>query len=361
MNSDSPLQLNDLDRRIWAEELDHFVPQRVFDAHTHIYNWSHYLDANKAQSAYGALFGTTWANANWQLANACDAALMPGREVHRLSFPFPFPHPCDFDAANRFLAEQLHSDPQSAGLMLVKPNMTADEVEDCLDRYGFLGFKPYRHYAVSGDIQTCRMLEFMPEHLIEVAHRRRLLIMMHVSKRDAIADPENIADLLDFCDRYPNAKWILAHCARSYSAWALERVAGRLRGLNNVWYDVSSVCESDAMVALMDGVGPERVMYGSDDIPVGVLRGKYIAFGYAWAYLSESNHQLGLTHCDPRMTFTRYEQLRAMRRAAHSIGLSRVEIEDLFHNTAWNLIQSVRERPGSGLADGLRMVDPGII
>lgn len=343
MNS-APLQLNDLDRRIWADELDDFVPQRVFDVHTHIYDWNHYLDANKAQSAYGALLGDKWANANWNLANACDAALMPGREVHRLSFPFPFPHPCDFRGANQFLADQLRNDPQSAGLMLVDPKMTADEVEDCVGRHGFLGLKPYRHYAVAGDIQNCRMIEFMPEHLIEVAHRRQLLIMMHVSKRDAMADPENIADLLDLCARYPNAKWILAHCARSYSAWAIERAAGRLRGLKNVWYDVSSVCESDAMVALMNGVGPDRVMYGSDDIPVGVLRGKYIAFGFAWAYLSETNHQLGLPHCDPRMTFTRYEQLRAMRRAAQSVGLSRSEVESLFHDTARGLIQSVRDR-----------------
>ena len=36
-------------------------------------------------------------------------------------------------------------------------------------------------------------------------------------------------------------------------------------------------------------------MYGSDDIPVGVLRGKYIAFGCAWAYLSETNHSLNLS------------------------------------------------------------------
>jgi len=88
----------------------------------------------------------------------------------------------------------------------------------------------------------------------------------------------------------------------------------------------------------MAAVGPERVMYGSDDLPVGVLRGKYVAFGYAWAYLSETNHRLDLSHCEPRMTFTRYEQLRAMRRAAIRLGLTRGQIEDLFYETARGLI-----------------------
>ena len=42
------------------------------------------------------------------------------------------------------------------------------------------------------------------------------------------------------------------------------------------------------------------------------------------------------------MTFTRYEQLRAMRRAAIRLGLRKDQIEDLFCNTAMRLMQSVR-------------------
>jgi glutamate-1-semialdehyde 2,1-aminomutase len=340
-----PLERTDLDRRIWEEELDDFVPQRVFDAHTHIYRWAFDLNPDKASGPYGALFaalGPTFAEATWEAANACDALLMPGREVHRLAFPFPFQHPCDFEGSNAFLANQMRQDPQSAGLMLVHPGTTAEHAEQQIERYGFLGFKPYRFYAASGDTVNCPITDFMPEHLIALADRRGLLIMLHLSKRDAIGDPDNIRDLLHLCDRYPNARWILAHCARSYSNWAIEKAAKQLRGLPNVWYDTSSVCESDAMDALYTGVGADRVMYGSDDIPVGVLRGKYIAFGYAWAYLSETNHAMNLSHCEPRMTFTRYEQLRAMRRAARRLGMTRKQTEALFHDTAVALIAAVR-------------------
>jgi glutamate-1-semialdehyde 2,1-aminomutase len=336
-----PLECTDLDRRIWTEELDEFVPQQVFDVHTHIYRWSFYTDPNKDKGPYRALLGETFAEATWELANTCDALLMPGREVHRLSFPFPFPYSCDFEASNAFLAREVGKDPRSAGLMLVHPSMTAEYAEQQIERSGFLGFKPYRFYATSGDAVNCGITEFMPEHLIAVADRRGLIIMMHLSKRDAIADPDNIAEMLRLCDKYPNARWILAHCARSYSSWAIEKAARQLRGLPNVWYDTSSVCESDALDALYTGVGADRVMYGSDDIPVGVLRGKYIAFGYAWAYLSETNHVLSLSHCEPRMTFTRYEQLRAMRRAAKRLGMTRQQNRALFHDTAVGLLRGV--------------------
>lgn len=342
-----PVEWNEVDRRIWTEELDGFVPRRVFDAHTHIYRWAFNRDPNKEATAFGELVGKRFAEAGATLLDACDAVLMPGREVHRLAFPFPFAPDCDFTASNEFLAEEVARDSESAGLMLTHPTMAEGDLERQIEAHGFLGFKPYRFYAVSGDAVECRLTEFLPEHQIRVADRHGLLIMMHLAKRDAIADPENIEDLLRLCEQYPNARWILAHCARSYSAWAIEKAADRLRGLPNVWYDTSSVCESDAIEALCNGIGPERVMYGSDDVPVGVLRGKYITFGFAWAYLSETNHSLNLTHCEPQMTFTRYEQLRAMRRAALRLGLSQEQIEAMFYTTAAELIAAVRAGRGS--------------
>ncbi|MBI3861004.1 MAG: amidohydrolase family protein [Planctomycetia bacterium] len=346
------MELNDVDRRIWEEELSAFVPARVFDAHTHVYRWAFNLDPHKETGAYKSLLGEEYADATWELANRVDQALMPGREVHRLSFPFPFQHPCDFAASNAFIASETAKDPQSAALMLVHPGMTAEEIERDLDRHRYLGFKPYRFYSSTGDAVDCRLTDFMPEHQIAIAHRRKLIIMMHLAKRDAIADRDNQTDLVRLCEKYPNVRWILAHCARSYSSWAIEQAAATLRKLPNVWYDTSSVCESDAMDALYNGVGCDRVMYGSDDIPIGVLRGKYIAFGYAWAYLSEKNQSLNLSHCDARMTFTRYEQLRAMQRAARRLGMTPAQNQALFYDTAAALIDSTRklapvsQRPG---------------
>jgi len=244
------------------------------------------------------------------------------------------------------VAEQTAGDPQAAALMRVHPQITAGEIERAVDEHGFVGLKPYRFYSSTGDAVECRITDFLPEHQIEVAHRRGLILMMHLARRDAIADELNLTDLQRLCDKFPGARWILAHCARSYSSWAIERAMqitrGRLRELPNVWYDTSSVCESDAIEALLQAVPPERVMYGSDDVPVGILRGKYITFGYAWAFLSEENQSLNLSHCRGEMTFTRYEQLRAMQRAARSVGLTPEQIQALFCDTATALIAAAR-------------------
>lgn len=341
------LKPNDLDRRIWETELEGFVPRHVFDVHTHVYRWSFNLDPAKETGPLREIIGGGFPEADWAALEASDAALMPGREVHRLAFPYPFPHACDFAGASRFAAAQAGGDPCSGALMLVHPSMTSEHLETQLRGGAFLGFKPYRFYSVTGDAVACRIADFLPEHQVQVAQRHGLIVMLHLAKRDGIADPENQEDLVRLAADYPRVRWILAHCARSYSAWAVDRAAGRLRGLPNVWYDTSSVCESDAIEALISGVGPDRVMYGSDDLPVGVLRGKYVTFGHAWAFLSETNHAMDLSHCDPRMTFVRYEQLRAMRRAAKRLGLGPGQIEDLFHNTAARLVESVRAGAGT--------------
>jgi predicted TIM-barrel fold metal-dependent hydrolase len=334
------MQLNDVDRRIWTEELTQFVPTQVFDVHNHYYRW----DLNTApdkETGHAAGLGRDFPDSDHALCDAWDVLLLPGRQVRRLSFGCPLWSLSDFEVSNHFTAEQTSRAPGSGALMMVHPGMSCDYIEEQIREHGFLGFKPYRMHATTGDIVECRITDFLPEDQIAVAHRHGLIIMLHIAKRDAIADQTNIDDLVRLTAKYPSAKWILAHCARSYSAWAIERAARSLRGLPNVWYDTSSVCESDAIEALMAGVGPEKVMYGSDN-PVGVCRGKYIAFGYAWAYLSETNHALGLAHCNPQMTFVLYEQLRAMRRAAIRLGLTRTQIDDLFYNTAARLVQSAR-------------------
>ncbi|HZM06508.1 MAG TPA: amidohydrolase family protein [Candidatus Saccharimonadales bacterium] len=336
------IELTDLDRRIWEEELDEFVPKRVFDVHTHAYRWAFNTDPQKDMGAAYSFIGRDFPEADWAALELCDRLLMPGREVHRLAFPFPFSPGCDFPASNEFVIRQTQQDAASAALMLVHPSMSADFLDAEAERCGFLGFKPYRTYSTTGDASQCRITDFLPTHQIEVAHRRGLIIMLHLSKRNALADPQNLDDLALLTDQYPDAKWILAHCARSYSSWAIEKAAGRLRALRNVWYDTSSVCETDAFDALYSAAGIERVMYGSDDIPIGVTRGKYITFGFAWTFLSEHNHSLSLAHADSRMTFTRYEQLRAMSRAARRAGLAQQQIEMMFYGTAAALIKSAR-------------------
>ena len=50
-----PIQLTDLDRRIWDEELAGFVPDRIFDAHVHCMHEDFSSALHKTRSINGRL------------------------------------------------------------------------------------------------------------------------------------------------------------------------------------------------------------------------------------------------------------------------------------------------------------------
>jgi len=338
------LGVNDLDREIWQEELEEFVPHTLFDMHSHLWRVDFNLDP---MARYNLLHSkrpniVLEQNGRYEALVAADAALMPSREVTHLIFGDPHPV-CLFDLANAFVAEETRKNPANAALMMVEPAMSADEIDAAIRRHRFVGFKPYLYYAANGDAWDARLSEFMPEHQVAVANRYGLMIGMHLSKKAAIADPENLEDLERLTAKYPRVRWVLFHNARSYSAWPLERAASRLKNIPNLWYESSSVCETDAFDALLSFVNPQRFCYGSDDFPVGVTRGKYTAWGHAWAEMNETNQTLSAGHCDGRLTFVRYEMLRAMRRAAKHAHLTPSQIEDVFYNNGASLIASIQQ------------------
>jgi hypothetical protein len=335
------VQINDLDRRIWNEELEDFVPAQVYDLHTHIGSSRFDLGSGPGYADSGGPWALLHAGTTTEVLAEADALLMPGRAVHRLAFPIPH-RQCDFEGSNDYVSAEVRKDPLSAALMLVHPGMRADKVDQAIRRHRFVGFKPYRWYSVTGDPKNCRILDFMSEHILEVGNRYGLIVGLHVAKADAIADSENLDDLERMSAKYPRLRWALFHCARSYSSWALEAAAPRLRNIPNVWYEGSSVCETDAFDALFSIAGPKRVCYGSDDLAVGVARGKYIAYGRAWVSMHEQNQTFNTDHCDGRMTFVRYEMLRAMRRAARHAGFDSGQTLDLFYNNAMSLIAETR-------------------
>ncbi|MBU0477240.1 amidohydrolase [bacterium] len=337
------IKLLDIDRQIWDEELEDFVPKTIFDAHTHLYKWAHTIKPQQEQKGWQKTFGKSFPNVNWRLLNTVDELLLPGRKVHRLTAGMPFVY-CNFEAANYYTASEVSQDPKSGALMLVHPSMSAKQIENAIKKYGFIGFKPYRFYSVTGNPVECRITDFLPEKQIAIANRYGLMIMLHISKRAAISDEENLSDLERLTGLYPNVKWNLCHCARSYYDRPLTKARERLKKIPNLWYDISSVCDADTMDMLLSIAGPDRVMYGSDDIPIGITKGKYITFGFAWTELNEHNHQFNLSHCNPNMTFVRYEMLRAFQRAVRRQGYGKKEIENLFYGNAFNLISLAHKK-----------------
>ena len=84
------LAVNDLDRRIWDDELDEFVPKRLYDMHGHLTRYELDLDPNKADSSrYNSPAGEFSRYGSLELLDATEKLLYPGREVTHMIAPSP--------------------------------------------------------------------------------------------------------------------------------------------------------------------------------------------------------------------------------------------------------------------------------
>ena len=317
------VSFTDFDKDIWESELESFVPSMVFDAHCHIWNDAHAGTNTDTESALRM-------NVDGAKMKEWSQRIYPDRRCGFFFLGTPIVG-MDVDKHNAFVLQE-SKNCRFPCAPIVTPDMTQGQVESLL-KNGAAGLKPYRLFAQ--DPAECDIADYLPEAQMEVANAYGKFVTLHLSKRHGIADSKNMDDLAKYVRKYPNITWILAHCARAFNAFMLEK--GRAEQLaalgEKVWCDLSAVCDPYSHFLLLKHFDIRRLMFGSDNIGAGCMRGKYVTWGRAWAFAGSKE----CSHCDGRATFVVYEQLRAMKQAADMAGLSQADVEAVFHGNAERL------------------------
>ena len=163
-------------------------------------------------------------------------------------------------------------------------------------------------------------------------------------KDRAVADPDNQREIRQMCAKYPRARLILAHAARCFHAPNAKGLPA-LRGLTNIWFDVSGVCEAAPLLAILKEFGTKRVMWGSD-FPVCEIRGRAVTVGdgFAWLQWDTLDWQSPQVKANP--VLVGLESLRATREAADAFGLNGKDLEDIFCDNALRLL-GIEEESGT--------------
>jgi glutamate-1-semialdehyde 2,1-aminomutase len=320
------------DVELVENQLRDFLPTDIFDAHAHVYD----IRMLEPDVAVENIAGP--AEVRWQAIVARQRAWM-GRSCPRQALVFPFPdRQLDCDAANRFLLADLESAPDNFGLLMIRPNDDAGHVARQLDQCDRLrGFKVYHLFAERRDTQNAEPHEYIPQWAWQLAHERGLCIMLHLVRQRSLADPCNQQYIRKNCEQYPNARLILAHAARGFCGQHTVEGIGSLRGLQNVWFDTSAVCESHPLDAILAEFGPSRLLYGSD-FPVSEVRGRAVSVGdgFVWLYhdtLDWEKWPMG------KLTLSGIESLLAIKRSCNTNRLSKDDIANIFAGNVRQMLQ----------------------
>lgn len=325
--------VSDQDRELFDRELETFVPQQIFDAHAH---WYH--EEQFAAGSFPKFLTEGPRHAGWSGFQAALAELTPGRSTEGLFFPYPHPS-LNIEQANQFLADELTHSRKSRGQMLITPLMDPEFIRETVRRHKFVGLKCYHIYANHENTFHADIEEFLPEPQVQIAHEEGLSITLHMVKPRALAEPSNQVTIRRYCERYPSMQLILAHAARGFNPHHTMLGINSLRGLKNVWFDTSVVTDSGALEAILKTFGPQRLLYGSD-FPVSHLRGRCVALGDSFFWISAENTQLQVPYADLQLSLVGFEALRTLKVAAMAVGLTDTQVEEVFSGNArqlWNL------------------------
>ncbi|MBL9216789.1 MAG: amidohydrolase family protein [Opitutaceae bacterium] len=315
------------DRQIWEEELDAFVPRRIFDAHAHLFWHTHVPAGHPGRQV--------WCDADHAAHLRWAQRLYPHREVHFLYLGTPVTG-IHVGRHNLFLRRQTQRDPRSRVNLLVTPACRIETIAAAVRHRGVIGLKPYRLFSRNGNPDTCRIHEFFTEPQLELANDLGLWVTMHLSRYWAAADPDNLRDLQEYTRRrYPRIKWILAHCARSFTYWPIRESIEKLRDLPNLYYDLSAVCDVRPFITLFRRENHRRIFWGSDGITPTFFRGGYFALGRSWVGIGPGDlERKQFAHCDGRPILAVYENLLAVKQAAEIAGYTRAQVEAIFWGNA---------------------------
>ncbi len=318
-----------IDLEFWERNLEDFVPQEIYDMHTHLWteNGQEHLPPADIPLRMEVNF-----------SDLCrySTRLFPGRECHFLLLGTPISG-MNTEKHNYWLAREGKVDPASAAVMVVTPDTLPGEINAGFIEKGFHAVKPYRIFAP--DPKCARIVDFLPEKLLDVIDCHGKAVILHLSMPDGADSPQNVMDLRYLTKRYPNIKWVLAHCARAFNANFLERAVHILKHLPNIYYDTSAVNDLYTHYLLLKHEDLSRIMFGSDNIAAGCARGKYITYANAWQFYPGAGR---LEHCNAEATLVIYEQLLQQKRAADMLELSCGDVKKIFWNNAKSFMENIK-------------------
>lgn len=315
-------EVTDYDLDLWARHLADFVPPDAFDAHAHLWRVADLGSPTPALAAAGPVVVTR------EVYDERLSLWMPDRcPTGGLFFPFPT-RVLDVEGANHHLADEMRKDPMSRGLMIATPRQDPAVVERQLDEDGFVGFKVYHLFAERQDTLFAPTGEFIPEWAWELADQRGLAIMLHMVLPRAVAEPENQRYIREHCRRYPNAKLILAHAARGFCGRHTVEGIGSLRGLDNVFFDTSAVCEASAFEAILEVFGPTRLWFGAD-FCVTEMRSRCVNLADGFLWLDEIRADFSKSRF-ARPSLLGLESLLALKEACENQHLDGTDVEEIF-------------------------------
>lgn len=326
------------DEEFYVKYLKGRMPDRIFDFHVHLNLPEHIPDMSEER------LRSDWAF-ECGLILPCETAyryaglLFPDTEYRIAGFPWPV-READLVSGNRYLLDK-KAEGKVTPFMSVRPDFTEDYIEELLPE--FCGFKPYPDLVSTVKGAEISIFRFMPHWQLEILNRHRKAVVIHLPRKGRIADPENVRELLEMRQEYPDVQIVIAHLGRSFNPVYLREALKQLgSSAADFYYDTAAVLNPEVYELAFEKLPLTQILYGSDT-PIMLWHGKrrwtdntYINLTnepYSW------NHHEGGEAAEKGYTFFLYEQMKVILDTLERMGFGEDIKRGLFFGNTSQLLE----------------------
>lgn len=339
--------VNDEDRQRYTTIIRDYLPDKVFDVHTHVYQ--------KKPPAKGVIRTVTWpsrvARENpIQDLEETARLMFPGKKYVPLMFGSPSQN-VDIDKANEYVSS-VSRDTSYPSLMLAHPDMSQEKLFKEIKEKKFLGIKVYLSFAPQYiPVNEIRIYDFLPHKHLEVCNQLGLIVMLHIPRSQRFKDPVNLAQMIEIEKQYKNIHLIIAHVGRAYCNSDVGDAFEKLADAERMAFDISANTNDWVFEQLIRHVGCKRILFGSD-LPIARMRMRRIEKNGIYVNLvpkglygdvsqDKNMGELESPEAD-KLSFFMYEEIEAFIAAAKRTNIKDKDIENVFWNNANAIIENVR-------------------
>lgn len=340
--------LNDEDLKIFEEEFSDFLPAEILDSHVHLWKKDFFKEEiyESRRNQNPALDPDIIDGFTFEDFKSFTNKIFPGKKCSGLFFGLPIKE-ADLDEMNKYISGVCT---QNSSYGLFNPEPDLKEIPKDFFKNRFIGFKPYVDlvdFKAPEDFSKLdidiSIFDFISKKVFEFCQEYRLILLIHIPRKDRLNDRQNIEELKSIGKKYPNIKIILAHAGRSYCYSDIKDSIKYLKEIKNLYVDTAMINSFSVNKVLMDELGPERILYGSD-LPISIFKGKNIDINNRHYFVTNTPKVWSLSSSEMDLydfTFFIYEIIRAIRIASLSLNLSKADIDNIFYLNAKRIIEDI--------------------
>lgn len=348
-------EIREIDRRIYENELRDFLPDRIIDIHSHV--WEKQLKTGLAETHARTVQWPALVAKDNPIEDLLESyeLMFPGKTVTPLIFSSVRPED-DFDALNEQIRESARK-ANCPALLYSHPKWSPEDLERRIIEGGFVGIKSYLDLAPEYlRREEIRIFDFFPHHQLEVIDRLGLIVMLHIPRDGRLKDRVNLAQMMEIENVYTKTQVIVAHVGRAYCEEDVGDAFEVLERTKQLVFDFSANTNAWVFEQLLRCVGPERVLFGSD-LPILRMRmkrvcrdGRYINLVPKGLYgdVSDDPNMAEVSGTEAEeLTFFMYEELRSFKRAAETMRLSDRDLDSIFYDNAVRVLMAAGFNTGN--------------